>query len=201
MIMISFPRFAPCEARYLPESFYNIKADLPELPPPALHPGTRQPLSAEDWASVFSRGFIEHEMSLDRFVRIPDDVRRAYSLFRLTPLVFMHTLGKDFVPPSIHAGGLRYHGMAPLVSHLTATGIVEPKAVASEKVFEAARFFYKEEGILPAPESAHAVAAAIDEALEAKRRRQAEVILFNLSGHGFLDLNAYVSSGNGTHRL
>jgi tryptophan synthase beta chain len=109
----------------------------------------------------------------------------------MTPLLFMHTLGKDFVPQPIHAGGLRYHGMAPLVSHLVSLGIVEARAYGQDKVFDAGEFFYKTEGILPAPESAHAIAAAIDEALEAKRLGRDRVILFNLSGHGFLDINAY----------
>jgi tryptophan synthase beta chain len=117
----------------------------------------------------------------------------------MTPLVYMHTLGMDFIPPPIHAGGLRYHGMAPLVSHLAAQGIVEALAVGTDKVFDAARLFYKAEGILPAPESAHAVAAAVAEALEAKRLGQEKVILFNLSGHGFLDLSAYAANGNGGH--
>jgi tryptophan synthase beta chain len=109
----------------------------------------------------------------------------------------MHTLGMDFVPEPIHAGGLRYHGMAPLISHLVSLGIIEPRAYGQGKVFEAGEFFYKAEGILPAPESAHAVAAAIDEALEAKRLGQEKVILFNLSGHGFLDINAYDQNGSG----
>lgn len=113
----------------------------------------------------------------------------------MTPLVFMHTLGMDFVPPPIHAGGLRYHGMAPLVSHLTARGIVEARAMGAERVFDAARLFYKAEGILPAPESAHAVAAAVEQALEAKRIGRETIILFSLSGHGFLDLNAYAVNG------
>lgn len=112
----------------------------------------------------------------------------------LTPLLFMHTLGKEFVPPPIHAGGLRYHGMAPLVSHLVKLGIVEPRAYAWDKIFKAAEVFLKTEGLLPAPESAHAIAAVIDEALEAKRLNQEVNILFNLSGHGFLDINAYDKS-------
>lgn len=118
----------------------------------------------------------------------------------LTPLLHMHTLGMDFIPPPIHAGGLRYHGMAPLVSHLAAMGLVEPRAYPQEKIFVAAETFLKSEGILPAPESAHAIAAAIDEALEAKRTGEEKVILFNLSGHGFLDINAYDSNGSGKHR-
>ena len=109
----------------------------------------------------------------------------------LTPLLYMHTLGMDFIPPPIHAGGLRYHGMAPLVSHLVRSGIVEGRAYGQEKVFDAARLFLKTEGILPAPESSHAIAAVIDEALAAKREGIERVILFNLSGHGFMDINAY----------
>ena len=122
----------------------------------------------------------------------------------LTPLLHMYTLGMDFVPPSIHAGGLRYHGMAPLVSHLVDRGIVEPVAYGQDKVFKAAEIFFKTEGILPAPESSHAIAAAIDEALMAKEEGKEKVILFNLSGHGFLDINAYdghiKKNGNGGSR-
>ena len=111
----------------------------------------------------------------------------------LTPLLFMYTLGKDFIPEPIHAGGLRYHGMAPLVSHLTKKGIVEPRAYEQKQVFQAARLFFKTEGVLPAPESAYAVAAVIEEALQAKQEKAERTILFNLSGHGFLDINAYAA--------
>jgi len=114
----------------------------------------------------------------------------------LTPLLFMHTLGKDFVPPPIHAGGLRYHGMAPLISHLVKLGYIKPKSYNQKTVFDAAKLFYKTEGVLPAPESSHAIAAAIDEALEAKKNNEEKVILFNLSGHGFLDINAYSMNAN-----
>jgi tryptophan synthase beta chain len=113
----------------------------------------------------------------------------------LTPLLYMYTLGKDFIPPAIHAGGLRYHGMAPLVSHLAAMGQVRPRAYSQEKVFVAAKTFFTCEGILPAPESAHAVAAVIDEALKARDSKREPVILFNLSGHGFLDISAYETNG------
>ncbi|MFC2156827.1 TrpB-like pyridoxal phosphate-dependent enzyme [Acidobacteriota bacterium] len=114
----------------------------------------------------------------------------------MAPLLYMYTLGMDFVPPPIHAGGLRYHGMAPLVSHLTNKGIVKARAYPQEKIFEAAQVFLKAEGILPAPESAHAVAAAMDEALSAKDSGEEKVILFNLSGHGFLDINAFDQNGS-----
>lgn len=109
----------------------------------------------------------------------------------LRPLLYMFTLGMDFVPPPIHAGGLRYHGMAPLVSHLVQLGMIEPRAYSQEKVFVAARLFLNTESILPAPESSHAVAAVIDEALRAREEKKARVILFNLSGHGFLDISAF----------
>jgi tryptophan synthase beta chain len=115
----------------------------------------------------------------------------------LTPLLYMHTLGMDFVPPPLHAGGLRYHGIAPLVSHLAALGLVEPKAVAEKSVFDAGVLFMRTEGLLPAPESAHAIAAVVDEALAAKTDGRPRTILFNLSGHGFLDLDAYARNGHG----
>jgi tryptophan synthase beta chain len=109
----------------------------------------------------------------------------------LTPLLYMHTLGMEFVPPPLHAGGLRYHGMAPLVSHLADMGVVEARAVDQRTVFEAATLFFRTEGILPAPESSHAIAAAIEEANKAKESGRETIILFNLSGHGFLDISAY----------
>jgi tryptophan synthase beta chain len=109
----------------------------------------------------------------------------------MTPLVKMHTLGHDFMPPGIHAGGLRYHGMAPLVSLLHEEGILEAKAYYQTAVFEAAVTFARSEGIIPAPEAAHAVAAVIQEANDAKQAGQERVILFNLCGHGYFDMAAY----------
>ena len=109
----------------------------------------------------------------------------------LTPLLKMHTLGHTFVPAGIHAGGLRYHGMAPLVSLAHDLGLIEARAYPQLPVFEAALLFTRTEGIIPAPETAHAVKAAIDEALEAKEKGEERIILFNFSGHGFLDLGAY----------
>lgn len=108
-----------------------------------------------------------------------------------TPLLWMYTLGHDFMPPKIHAGGLRYHGMAPLVSHLYKLGLIEAVAYPQTKVFEAAVTFARTEGVIPAPESAHAVRAVIDEAIQAREAGEKKVILFNLSGHGLLDLTAY----------
>lgn len=112
---------------------------------------------------------------------------------KMAPIVKMYTLGHDFVPASIHAGGLRYHGMAPTLSALYDAGLIKARAVHQTGVFEAAVQFTRTEGILPAPESAHAIRAAIDEALQAKLTGEKKVILFNLSGHGHFDLSAYNS--------
>jgi tryptophan synthase beta chain len=109
----------------------------------------------------------------------------------LTPLMLMYTLGHDFVPPRIHAGGLRYHADSPLVSQLVHEGLVEAKAVPQLATFEAGVTFARTEGIVPAPESSHAIRAVIDEALECKARKEPRVLLFNLSGHGHFDMAAY----------
>jgi tryptophan synthase beta chain len=109
----------------------------------------------------------------------------------LTPLVKMYTLGHTFVPPSIHAGGLRYHGDAPLLCQLVHDGIVEAEAHPQTRVFEAAVQFARTEGIIPAPESSHAIRSAIDEALRAREAGESRTILFNLSGHGHFDMAAY----------
>lgn len=110
---------------------------------------------------------------------------------RMAPIVKMHTLGHTFMPAPIHAGGLRYHGMAPTVSALYDAGYIEAVAVKQLATFEAALQFARAEGIIPAPESAHAIRAAIDEALDAKEKGEQRVILFNLSGHGNFDMSAY----------
>ena len=109
----------------------------------------------------------------------------------MTPLVKMHTLGHDFMPPGIHAGGLRYHGAAPLVSKLLDEGLIEAAAYPQRACFEAGVTFARSEGIIPAPESSHAIKAAIDEARKADAEGRTRVILFNLSGHGHFDLAAY----------
>ena len=109
----------------------------------------------------------------------------------LTPLLPMYTLGHEFVPPSIHAGGLRYHGDAPIISNLVKAGRMEAVAYPQSKVFEAAVQFARTQGTIPAPETSHAVRAVIDEALLAKEEGAPRVILFNYSGHGLLDLGAY----------
>ncbi len=111
----------------------------------------------------------------------------------MAPIVKMETLGHDFVPPGIHAGGLRYHGMAPILSALHQQGIIDAVAYDQLPVFEAAAQFAHSEGIIVAPESAHAVRAVIDEALDAKAKGDDRTIVFNLSGHGFLDLGSYES--------
>lgn len=116
---------------------------------------------------------------------------------RMAPIVKMYTLGHDFVPPAIHAGGLRYHGMAPGICALYDAGHIEAIAVKQKATFEAAIQFARSEGIVPAPESAHGIRAAIDEALDAKAKGEKRVILFNLSGHGHFDLGAYESYLNG----
>ncbi len=108
-----------------------------------------------------------------------------------TPLLKMYTLGHDFMPAGIHAGGLRYHAMAPLISHAYHLGLMEAVALPQTKVFGAARVFTQTEGIVPAPESAHAILAAQNEALAAKAEGKPRTILFNLTGHGLLDLGAY----------
>ncbi|MDP6588420.1 MAG: TrpB-like pyridoxal phosphate-dependent enzyme [Alphaproteobacteria bacterium] len=109
----------------------------------------------------------------------------------LTPLVKMHTLGSTFVPPPFHAGGLRYHGMAPLVSHVHELGLIEARGYDQLECFEAGVTFARAEGILPAPEANHAVKGAIDEALRCKEEGKGQTILFNLCGHGHFDMQAY----------
>jgi tryptophan synthase beta chain len=109
----------------------------------------------------------------------------------MAPLVKMHTLGAGFIPEPIHAGGLRYHGMSPLVSLLKDQGVIEARSVHQRACFEAGVTFARAEGILPAPEPTHAIKVAIDEALEAKEAGEERVILFNLCGHGHFDLSAY----------
>ena len=113
------------------------------------------------------------------------------------PIMKMYTLGHDFIPPAIHAGGLRYHGMAPQISALYHAGLLEALAVPQQATFAAALQFTRAEGILPAPESAHAIRVAIDEALDAKIKGEKRVILFNLSGHGNFDLSAYQAYHSG----
>jgi tryptophan synthase beta chain len=110
----------------------------------------------------------------------------------MTPLTKMHTLGSTFMPPGFHAGGLRYHGMAPLVSHVKELGLIEARAYHQTQCFDAGVFFARNEGILPAPEANHAVKGAIDEALRCKEEGVSRAILFNLCGHGHFDMQSYM---------
>jgi tryptophan synthase beta chain len=116
---------------------------------------------------------------------------------QMAPILKMFTLGHDFMPPVIHAGGLRYHGVAPQLSALYDAGLIEATALGQLEVFQAAKLFAQTEGILPAPESSHAIRAAINEAIEAKKLGEKRVILFNLSGHGHFDLTAYNAYNSG----
>ncbi len=116
----------------------------------------------------------------------------------MTPLMMMYTLGHDFIPPSIHAGGLRYHGMAPLVSHMYKHGLIEAVSVPQSRIFSAAVQFARTEGLIPAPEPSHAIAVAIDEAIKAREAGTPTNILFNLCGHGLLDMTAYDAFLGGT---
>jgi tryptophan synthase beta chain len=109
----------------------------------------------------------------------------------MTPLAKMHTLGSAFVPPGFHAGGLRYHGMAPLVSHLQQLGLIDARAFRQRECFEAGVLFARHEGIVPAPEANHAVKGAIDEAARCREEGVSRAILFNLCGHGHFDMQAY----------
>jgi tryptophan synthase beta chain len=109
----------------------------------------------------------------------------------MTPLMMMYTLGHKFMPPSIHAGGLRYHGMSPMVSHAVKLGLVEAVSHPQTKIFEAAVLFARTEGLVPAPEPSHAIAQVVKEAIRCREEGRKKVILFNLCGHGMLDLPAY----------
>ena len=115
----------------------------------------------------------------------------------LTPLVMMHTLGSTFIPPAVHAGGLRYHGMAPLVSHIKDLGLIDARAYHQVEIFDAGVQFAIAEGIVPAPEANHAVKGAIDEALKCKAEGVSKTILFNLCGHGHFDMQAYTDYFSG----
>ena len=110
---------------------------------------------------------------------------------KMTPLLPMHTLGHSFVPPPIHAGGLRYHGMAPLVCQAIVEGLLKPRAIPQLECYKAALLWARTEGFIAAPETSHAIAAVIQEANKAKEEKKEKVILFNYSGHGLMDLTGY----------
>ena len=114
-----------------------------------------------------------------------------------TPLLAMYTLGHEFVPPPIHAGGLRYHGMAPLVSHAVKEGLLSPRAYDQVQCYESALLWARTEGMICAPETSHALACAIEEAKKAKEEGKEKVILLNYSGHGLMDLGGYQKFLNG----
>src|SRR5438132_1050280 len=293
----------------IPTKWYNIQADFKSPAPPVLHPGPGQPIGPADLAPLFPMELIKQEVSQQRWIEIPDEVRDILKLWRPSPLfrarrlekalgtparidykyegvspagshkpntavaqayynkkekvtrlstetgagqwgsalalasqlfglqckvymvkvsyqqkpyrrIMMETwgaqvvaspspdtqagkkileqdpnspgpLGHGFVPAPLHAGGLRYHGMAPLVCKLYDEGVIEAVAVPQLATFQAALQFARTEGIIPAPESAHAIKVAIDEALRCKKSGKREAILFNLSGHGHFDLGAY----------
>ena len=115
-----------------------------------------------------------------------------------TPLLKMHSLGAGFIPPNIQSGGLRYHGSAPLISHLVNLGYIEARTAGQTEIMEAAKLFTQTEGLLPAPESAHAIKGAIDEAKRCAQTGENKTILMNISGHGFLDLGGYQEFLDGT---
>jgi tryptophan synthase beta chain len=112
-------------------------------------------------------------------------------LAKMTPLLAMNSLGHGFIPPPIHAGGLRYHGMSPLVSHAVNQGLAAPQAIHQLECYQAGVIFARTEGIIPAPETTHAIASVIREAKKAKEEAKEKVILFNMSGHGLMDLVGY----------
>ena len=116
----------------------------------------------------------------------------------ICPLAKMYTLGSQFIPSANHAGGLRFHGMSTILSQLYHDGLMEARAVEQTSVFEAAEMFARVEGTLPAPESSHAIRAAIDEALKCKETGEAKTIVFGLTGTGYFDLKAYESFNDGT---
>jgi tryptophan synthase beta chain len=115
----------------------------------------------------------------------------------MAPVIKMFTLGHDFIPPGIHAGGLRYHGDAPLLCNLVHDGLIEATALQQNEVFEAATLFARNEGIIPAPEAAHAIKPAIDEALRCKKTGETKTIFISLTGHGHFDLAAYDAYNDG----
>jgi len=148
------------------------------------------------WIGQTFRGGRKYQIICVEPLAAPSLTRGKYmydygDMAKMAPMTLMYTLGHDFVPEPIHAGGLRYHGMAPQVSLLKKHGLIEARSVHQIPCFEAGVLFARTEMILPAPESNHAIRVVIDEALEAKKKGEKKVILFNLSGHGHFDLSAY----------
>jgi tryptophan synthase beta chain len=148
------------------------------------------------WLGLTFRGGRKYQVIAVEPEAAPSMTRGRYAYdygdtARMAPMVKMYTLGHDFIPEPIHAGGLRYHGMSPQVSLLKHEGFIEARSVHQRPCFDAGIQFARTEGLIPAPESTHAIRVAIDEALEARKTGQKKVILFNLSGHGYFDLTAY----------
>jgi tryptophan synthase beta chain len=148
------------------------------------------------WLGMTFRGGRKYQVIAVEPLAAPSLTRGRYAYdygdtAKLAPMVKMYTLGHDFIPEPIHAGGLRYHGMSPQVSLLKHEGFIEARSVHQRPCFEAGVQFARTEGLIPAPESTHAIRVAIDEALEAKKKGEKKVILFNLSGHGYFDLTSY----------
>ena len=198
--------------RDIPTQWVNLMADLPDPAPPPLHPGTKEPAGPDGLAPLFPLELILQEVSSESEIELPEQVRDVYKLWRPTPLHrarrlereldapahIYYKLGHDFVPPPVHAGGLRYHGDSPLLCGLVKAGLVQPRAYRQNETFEAAVRFARSEGVIPAPEPAHAIRAVIEEAEAAREAGEARVILFGLCGHGHFDLSAYDAylSGN-----
>jgi tryptophan synthase beta chain len=148
------------------------------------------------WLGMTFRGGRKYQVIAVEPLAAPSLTRGRYAYdygdtAKMAPMVKMYTLGHDFIPEPIHAGGLRYHGMSPQVSLLKHEGFIEARSVHQRPCFEAGVQFARTEGLIPAPESTHAIRVAIDEALEAKKKGEKKVILFNLSGHGYFDMTSY----------
>ncbi len=155
-----------------PKQWYNIISDMPGPLAPVLNPQTLKPASCP----TLTKGGYAFDYG---------------DTAKMVPISMMYTLGHDFMPPGIHAGGMRYHGESALVSQLYNAGQIEAVSCRQNACFEAAILFSRSEGIVPAPESSHAVRGAIDEALRAQEEGEEKTILFCLSGHGQLDMGAY----------
>ena len=208
----------------MPTAWYNLRADMKNKPAPPLNPGTRQPMTAQELSGVFCEELVKQELDdTTPFFEIPGEIRQFYKMYRPSPLVRascpsftrdkyaydfcdtgmvcplakMYTLGSGFIPTPNHAGGLRYHGMSSIVSQLYDDGYLEATSVEQTSVFAAAEQFARVEGILPAPESSHAIRVAIDEALKCKETGEEKTILFGLTGTGYFDLGAYEKFNNG----
>ena len=181
----------------LPKQWYNVLANLERPLAPALHPGTRKPMPPADLHALFSETCIAQEVSTDRYIDIPEPVLDVYRRWRPTPMLRMHSLRHDFVPPPIHAGWLRYHGMAPIISRLVDDGVIEPVAYDQVDVFASAVQFARAEDIIPAPETAHAVHATMEIAKDRVRTGEANTILIGFSGHGHFDMTAHAAHLDG----